>query len=230
MTASGCDKMKKIGIMTAMDKELELFSGFINFENSQTIHKRIFLSGNNGHNDITAVVSGIGKVNAALCASNLIEKFNVDMIINIGISGSLTNKLNIGDFIVGNKIVYHDVWCGHPNKIGQIQDLPESFCSDKALCNLLPELKHGTICCGDIFVDNQQTLNDIVTKFPEALAVDMESAAIAQTCYLYNVPLLSIRQISDTPGIEHHAEQYAAFWNNAPHNSSKLIKQLLEKI
>ncbi|MBR1600509.1 MAG: 5'-methylthioadenosine/adenosylhomocysteine nucleosidase [Alphaproteobacteria bacterium] len=222
--------MKKIGLMVALNKEMEFFTGFIDFFETKILHKSKFQIGKYAENEIVAVISGMGNVNAALCASDLINIFNVDMIINVGISGGLTPKLNIGDFIVGDEIVYHDVWCGKPNKIGQVQDLPELFYSNKQLTSMLPDLKHGQICCGDLFVDNKSALDNIVANFPKALAVDMESAAIAQTCYLYDKPLLSVRQISDTPGIKHHAEQYASFWENAPKNSADMVKKLLKEI
>ena len=222
--------MKKIGLMVAMNKEMEFFTGFIDFYETKTIHKCNFKIGKFADKEVVAVISGMGNVNAALCASDLINTFNVDIIVNVGISGGLTPKLDIGDFVVGDEIIYHDVWCGTPNKLGQVQDLPPTFFSDKKLCSLLPELKHGQICCGDYFVDNKPALDKIVTAFPEALAVDMESAAIAQTCFLYDKPMLSIRQISDTPGVEHHAEQYASFWEDAPKNSADMVQKLLKEI
>lgn len=222
--------MKKIGMMIAMDKELEFFTKFIDFYETQTLHKCKFHRGKYENNEIIAVVSGMGNVNAALCTADLINTFGADLIVNIGISGGLTSKIGIGDFVVGDDIVYHDVWCGTPNKIGQVQDFPEMYHSDKNLCNLFPDLVHGMICCGDLFVDNEQAVNNIVSKFPQALAVDMESAAIAQTCFLYDIPMISVRQISDTPGVEHHAEQYASFWQNAPSNSAMMIQRLLKEI
>ena len=222
--------MKKIGLMVAMNKEMEFFTGFIDFYETKTIHKCNFKIGKFADKEVIAVISGMGNVNAALCASDLINTFGVDMIVNVGISGGLTPKLDIGDFVVGDEIIYHDVWCGTPNKLGQVQDLPPTFFSDKKLCSLLPKLKHGQICCGDYFVDNKPALDKITTAFPKALAVDMESAAIAQTCFLYDKPMLSIRQISDTPGVEHHAEQYASFWENAPKNSADMVQKLLKEI
>ena len=75
-----------------------------------------------------------------------------------------------------------------------------------------------------------EKLNEIKSHFPEGLAIDMESAAIAQTCYMYKIPFLSVRQISDTPGAENHAEQYATFWQNAPRNSVLFLQNLLSKI
>jgi adenosylhomocysteine nucleosidase len=222
--------MKKIGLMIAMDKELEHFSGYIDFYETKVLHKRNFHLGKFAGNEIIAVVSGMGNVNAALCTADLISVFGVDLVVNIGISGGLNSQLEIGDFVVGDDIIYHDVWCGIPNQIGQVQGLPPLYHSDKKLSALLPDLKHGLICCGDLFVDTKDALDNIVAKFPKALAVDMESAAIAQTCYLYDKPMISIRQVSDTPGVEHHAEQYASFWEKAPQNSATVIQKLLKDI
>lgn len=222
--------MKKIGLMAAMDKELELFAKFIDFYEVKTLHKCTFHLGKYADVEIAAAVSGVCKVNAALCAADLINLFAADMIINIGVSGGLSPKLEIGDFVVGDEIVYHDVWCGKPCKVGQVMDLPPVFHSDLKLSQSLPELKHGMICCGDVFVEDKQTFESIVAKFPQALAVDMESAAIAQTCYLYNTPLISVRQISDTPNVEHSPEQYADFWKNAPENSALLLQKILTRL
>lgn len=222
--------MKKIGLMIAMDKELKLFTKFINFYDTKTIHKRTFHLGRYNNNELIVVVSGMGNVNAALCTSDLINTFSADLIINIGVSGGLTAALEIGDFVVGDDIVYHDVWCGTPCVIGQVMDLPAIYHSNQELSHLLPEFKHGMICCGDVFVEDQQTYDNIITKFPQALAVDMESAAIAQTCYLYDTPMISVRQISDTPGVEHSAEQYYEFWKNAPKQSASVLQKILEKL
>lgn len=222
--------MKKIGIMIAMDKEFDFFAKNLQNLHCETLHKRNFYRGVSGNKEISVVVSGMGKVNAALCTADLIKTFGAEIIINIGISGGLNSELKIGDFVVGDKIVYHDVWCGEPNKIGQVQDLPEFYYSSAKLCALLPEFRHGTLCCGDQFITDKKSLKLIIEKFPTAMAVDMESAAIAQTCYLYDIPMLSVRQISDVIGAEYQEEQYQNFWQNAPQHSIKVLQQLLEKI
>ncbi len=220
--------MQKIGLIFAMDKELELFIGSLTGLTHKSGKITTFYYATFNNLEVIAVVGGIGKVNAALTTADLINQFAPDCIINLGISGGLSPKLNIGDFVIGTDIVYHDVWCGEPNEYGQIQGLPAIFHSSSQLANKLDFAK-GLICCGDKFITDKAELDAIVQKFPTAMAVDMESAAIAQTCYIYNTPLLSIRQISDTPG-EHQAEQYQQFWQNAPHNSINTLTQILEKL
>ena len=220
------NQMKKIGIIVAMDKELDLFAADLQNKTEQTLHQRRFVEGTISGKNVVMVVSGIGKVNAALCTADLINHFKVDTVINIGISGGLDSNLEIGDFVVGDDLVYHDYDTGAEIQ----QDVPERFHSTPELTALLPDLKHGLLCCGDQFVADYDSLMAIKQKYPEALAVDMESAAISHTCYLYGIPMLSVRQISDTPGIEHHTEQYETFWKNASSQSIKLLKDLLERL
>ena len=220
----------KIGLITAMSKEMELFADIAKNLTTETIGTQRFSCGQIKTHEIAATVSGIGKVNAALTAMTLIKHYQVDLILNIGISGGLDASLEIGDFVLGRDIVYHDVWCGEGNEYGQVQDMPLYYHSDAALVAKLPQFKQGLLCCGDRFVSESSELNAIKNKFPQALAVDMESAAIAQTCWLHQIPFLCIRQISDTPGAKHHQEQYDAFWKNAPQNSMMTLYKILETI
>ncbi len=217
----------KIGVIIAMEKELELFAKNLHNFSKSVIAGKTFLQGQLNDKEIIAVVAGIGKTNAAICATYLINNFNVDLIVNIGISGGLASSLQIGDFVVGTDIVYHDVFCGEPDQYGQISNLPLYFHSDSELAAKLSEYKHGLLCCGDKFIIKPEETLPIKENFPSALAVDMESAAIAQTCYLHNIPFLCVRQISDTPGIKHHAEQYDEFWRNAPQNSFAIFQKIL---
>ncbi|MBR1825367.1 MAG: 5'-methylthioadenosine/adenosylhomocysteine nucleosidase [Alphaproteobacteria bacterium] len=222
--------MKHIGLMFAMDAEMKFFASILENLQQQTLHQRTFYTGVVGNKIITAVISGMGKVNAALCTADLIAVFKADIILNIGISGGLDTSLEIGDFVVGKDIVYHDVWCGNPNQYGQIQNMPAIYHSASELVDKVTQYRQGLLCCGDYFVEKAEMLQDIKAHFPAALAVDMESGAIAQTCYLYDVPLLTVRQISDVPGSENHAEQYASFWQNAPKHSMQVLREILEKL
>ena len=220
----------KIGIMMALNKELEFFAAQINNLQQQTIAGKTFYYGKYLNHELILAVSGMGKTNAAICTTYLINTYAVDMILNIGISGGLDSSLHIGDFILGRDIVYHDVWCGEPNLHGQVQDLPLLYHSDAVLMDKIPAMRRGLLCCGDQFIALTEELQNIKQNFPQALAVDMESAAIAQTCYLHKVPFLCVRQISDTPGIKHHQEQYDTFWQNAPINSVKMLTKILQKL
>ena len=151
----------KIGIMVALQKEWEFFGNCLQNFSAQTIGGCRFGCGSWKNHKITAVVSGMGKVNAAICATRLICDFKPDIIINIGISGGLDNSLDIGDFVVGDDIVYHDVWCGKPNMMGQVQDFPLFYHSDTTLAAKLKDLRHGLLCCGDQFISEADELQKI---------------------------------------------------------------------
>lgn len=222
--------MKKIGLIFAMKKELELFAQTVADFSQIQGKQHSFYYGILENCELFAVVSGIGKVNAALCAADLIETVSPDYLINIGISGGLNSSLTIGEYIIGSEIVYHDVWCGEPNAYGQIQEFPAVYRSAPELVEKLSDYKHGLICCGDKFITENNELAAITRNFPNALAVDMESAAIAQTCYIYHRPLLCLRQISDIPGHPFSTAQYAEFWHNTAAQTVNLLPQLLQRL
>lgn len=204
--------MKKVAIIAAMDKEVSLL------EELASAH-------------LIVEKSGIGKVAAALKTAEVIHRHHPDFIINSGVAGGLQPDLNIGDMICGENVCYHDVWCGEPNQAGQVQNFPLYFPADKKLLSLLaPSIKKGLIVSGDQFISEAEKLAPIKENFPAALAVDMESAAIAQTCYIYQTPFISLRLISDVPGTNHHQQQYENFWQNAPINTFEKIKPFLEKL
>ena len=222
--------MKKIGIIFAMNKELELFASAVSDFTKKKGKNHTFFRGFLENCELFAVVSGIGKVNAALCTADLIETFTPDFILNIGISGGLSDKLHIGEYIIGSDIVYHDVWCGEPNVYGQIQEFPAQYHSAAELYDKLSDYQRGLICCGDKFITQADELAAICKHFPTALAVDMESASIAQTCYIYNKPMLCLRQISDIPGHPFSEQQYADFWNNAARQTVDLLPNLIKSL
>lgn len=202
----------KIAIIAAMDKEVDLLSSLSS--DSIKIYK-----------------SGIGKVASALKTAEVINNYHPDLIINSGVAGGLDTSLNIGDLVFGQDICYHDVWCGTPNAYGQVQGFPIYYHSTPDVLHYLDtNVKSGLIVSGDKFISDQVELSAIKNKFPQALAVDMESASIAQTCFIYNIPFVSLRLISDTPGSNHHPEQYDNFWKNAATLSFTHLKQLLQNL
>ncbi len=217
--------MKKTAILVAMQKEYDLLSSFLERQDF------------NFANDIVVALSGIGKVNAALTAAKLIEKDQARQVISTGVAGGLDTTLNKGDLVVGNQYAYHDVWCGEPNQIGQIQGLPARFNTDADLLRIALSfndkfpVRSSLIVTGDQFVTEPEELKTIQTNFPTAAACDMESAAIAQTCHLYNIPFLSVRIISDVAGKEDgNDKQYQDFWSQAPKTTFQYITELLQRI
>lgn len=202
----------KIAVLAAMESEVKLLKAL---ESA----------------DLLVAQTGIGKVHAALKTAEVIRDFQPDLVLNSGVAGGLNASLNIGDVVAGQTVCYHDVWCGKPNLKGQIQGLPLIFQSDsKALSVLDSSVHQGLIISGDQFIQDQEKLLSLKADFPEALAVDMESAAVAQTCYIYKTPFLTIRLISDIPGGAHHQEQYDAFWQTAAEKSFETLKKILSSL
>lgn len=231
----------KIGIMTAMQSEHDLLAALLN--DRKEIKNGLFdyVSGSMGNNEIVLRQCGIGKVNAAVGTAEMIKAFSPDCIISTGVAGGIDTCLKVMDVVVSQTIVHHDVWCGMGCDKGQVQGLPTFFTGNATLCkaaeqlNALPsqnetKIHAGLICTGDQFITNKDELARIKGDFPAGLACDMESAAIAQTCYIYNIPFVSFRIISDTPGIDNHIDQYENFWGEMASRSFTTTKTFLEHL
>lgn len=211
----------KIGIISAMDDEHRQLSIRLENKKETAEHAFRYVEGNVGNNELVLTQCGIGKVNAAIGASELIRRHHPDCIISTGVAGGMNASLRVCDVVVGESMVYHDVWCGDGNAYGQIQDMPAVFAGNPTLLecarslngqNAASRIHSGLICTGDQFVTERSVQESIRMHFPEVMAVDMESTAIAQTCHIYGVPFLSFRIISDTPSVEEHWSQYCDFW------------------
>ncbi len=219
----------KIGIIIAMDieyrKMCEVLGG-----NSQ---------GRINGNEVVLWQCGIGKVNAAIGTMRLIAQHHPDCIISTGLAGGIDNCLHVMDVVIGSQTAYHDVWCGEGNELGQVQGLPTRFDADKQLLQCAQAASElgkyptvtGLICTGDQFITNKASLAEIKSHFPDALACEMESAAIAHTCYLQQVPFLSIRVVSDTPGnTDNHQQQWTDFLATMSDQSFHFVKSFLEQL
>lgn len=215
--------MKKIGIIVAMDKELQQLKQLFSAEN------------------VRVEKCGIGKVNAALGAQRMINEFHPDIIISSGCAGGNGDDINIKDVIVSREVTYHDVYCGRAiddtTVYGQVQGLPARYAADPHLLEKAKALNiegikihDGLIVTGDWFVDSKEKMRSIIEKFPEAKAVDMESCAIAQTCYINKVPFISFRVISDIPLRDTDASQYHDFWNTIAEHSFQITKSFVESL
>ncbi len=202
--------MKKYGIITAMQEEMQAIKNIMTEINEQKIYELNFIKGKINNIQVILVEAGVGKVNSARTTQILIDNFEVEAIINVGSAGSANDELNIGDIVIGNKLVQHDfdiTAFGHPK--GFISNVGEYVESDSKLIEKMEQtiselhnndfkIKIGTIASGDIFCTEPKMKEKIRNKF-NAEAIEMEGAAIAQVCKLDNVPFIIIRSISDSP-------------------------------
>ena len=224
----------KIGIIVAMHKELELLLPLLQNSEESRMGGCEFHRGKVGRHDVIAMQCGIGKVNAAMGTLTLVNSFLPDFVINSGVAGGADPSVNVMDVVAGARVAYHDVWCGPESELGQVQGLPLYFEGAKRLLNLVPDregIHKGLICSGDQFIDTLDAVSRIKGNFPEALAVDMESGAIAQVCHLNKVPFLALRVISDSPGASHdNTRQYLDFWADAPQETFNLVKDIITRL
>ncbi len=225
----------KIGIIVAMDKELNLLLPLLSEPQQQTVNGYTFHCGRIASAEIVAMKCGIGKVNAAMGTLTLIDSFSPDLIINTGVAGGTGGNAGILDIVVGTRIAYHDVWCGPGTEWGDAAGCPRFFHTADMVNSLTclhesENVKHGLVCSGDIFVSDPEVVNRIRSLYPDVDAVDMESAAIAQVCYLRNVPFACIRVISDTPGAEDNISQYENFWDEAPRHTFDMLRHIIREL
>ena len=227
----------RIGVISAMDMEHEQLTGLLEDKVEKTDNGFRFTEGRIGKNTFILTQCGIGKVNAAVGATELIRACKPDCIISTGVAGGIDTCLRVMDVVVSSRIVYHDVWCGDGNAYGQIQGLPLYFEGNATLLKHASQLEQqitnihaGLICSGDKFITDRKELNTIKNNFPEGLAVDMESGAIAHVCHLFKIPFISFRIISDTPGAENHFEQYLNFWGEMADRSFKVTHAFLSSL
>lgn len=194
-------------------------------------------TGRLGRHDVVITQCGIGKVNAALGTDALLRVYSPDLVLNTGVAGALAHRAGVLDVVVADRVAYHDVWCGPGTPWGEAAGCPLYFggASEVLALPSLAEsdtIHHGLLCSGDIFVSGGETSRTILDRFPEALAVDMESGAIAQTCLRHKVPFCCIRVISDTPDEDcsDNAAQYTDFWNDAPKRTFGVLTSALNEL
>lgn len=226
----------KIGIIAAMRKELDLLLLLVKEVKEETIDGTTYYSGTIGNHQVTMMQCGIGKVNAALGTIAMLNNYSLELVINSGVAGGADKSVNVMDVVVCETVAYHDIWCGPGTDYGVASGYPKFFEAPKEIVALAtegnnPQIRKGLICSGDQFIASIEEVNHIKGNFPAALAVDMESASIAQTCYMRNVPFFSIRVISDSPGANHdNAAQYENFWEIAQNQTFSIIEELLNKL
>ena len=202
--------MNKYGIIAAMKEEMQEIKKIMQKIEEIKIKELIFFKGKINNNNVILVEAGIGKVNAARVTQLMIDKFEIEKIINVGSAGSANNELEIGDIVIGKRLVQHDfdiTAFGHPK--GFITNIGQYVESDSELISKMEQtilklsqnefkIKIGTIASGDIFCTEPKMKEKIRTKF-NADAIEMEGAAIAQVCKLNEIPFIVIRSISDNP-------------------------------
>lgn len=230
--------MNRYGIIAAMQEEMKEIENIMKEIEEKQIYELTFFKGKINNTEVVLVESGVGKVNAARVTQILVNKFEVEAIINVGSAGAANDELNIGDLVIGKNMVQHDfdiTAFGHPK--GFISNVGQNVESDKQLIKKMEQtitnlaqkefkIKIGTIASGDIFCTDLKMKEKIRNKF-NADAIEMEGAAIAQVCKLDNVPFIVIRSISDSPN-GNNKITFEEYLQVASRRCAKIMKAYLE--
>jgi len=192
----------KIAIIGAMDEEIELLREQIADKNEETVAGSVFITGTLYGKDVVLLRSGIGKVNAAMSTTILMERYQPDYIINTGSAGGYNPSLKIGDLVISNEVRHHDVdVTAFGYEYGQVPQLPAAFKANEALIRTaiegakkLPSIHAvtGLIATGDTFMSDPERVEFVRKTFKELQAVEMEGAAIAQVAHQYAIPFVVI--------------------------------------
>ena len=226
----------RIGIIVAMEKELSLLLPVIENVKEVASGSVKAYSGKISSHDVVVMKCGIGKVNSALSTDMMIREFHPELIINTGVAGGADGSMMVLDIFIAEKVAYHDVWCGPGTKVGAASGFDVFLIPDENVVSIAKKYledkngRFGLICSGDRFISSEAEVKKIKSEFPECLAVDMESASIAQVCVANNTPFAVIRAISDTPGAAENISQYENFWSDAPVETFSAIVAILKEL
>lgn len=226
-----------LGIISAMNEELAPLLSAMELESTKTKANMTFNKGKLWGKDVIAVVSGIGKVNAAICAQILASEYNVDTLINVGVAGGIGKNVYPGDVVIGDSLVEHDMNAtkfGY--KYGQIPRLDVfDFKSDAGLVEIAKKSCEsisgincfvGRILSGDEFVSDVDRIKWLSDTY-EGMACEMEGASIAHVAYLNNIKFVVIRSISDNANNGAHMD-YEKFLPIAIKNSTTILEQMIK--
>ncbi len=232
--------VKKIGIIGAMEEEVEALRKKMDAPRKVTKASMDFYSGKLNGVEAVIVRSGIGKVNAGICTQILADLFGVDAVINTGIAGSLKAEINIGDIVISTDALQHDMDAtGFGYDPGVIPRMETScFQADTALMEAaeaackeaVPEIQvfTGRIVSGDQFISDREVKNRISSRFG-GMCTEMEGAAIAQAAYLNQIPFVIIRAISDKAD-DSATMDYPAFERQAIAHSVALVENFVGRL
>ena len=229
-----------IGIIGAMEEEVRSLQECMTQKSEENYCSMKFCRGKLYGKSVVVVMSGIGKVNMAVCAQILLGRYNVDVLINTGIAGSLRNEINIGDIVISTDAVQHDMDVrifGYP--LGEIPQMGVlSFQADEHLAEVAeevckevnPEIQvfRGRVVSGDQFISSKEVKNHLIEEFNGSCA-EMEGAAIAQGAYLNKIPYVVLRAISDKAD-DSATMDYPTFESEAARHCVNLLQEMVKRL
>lgn len=226
----------KIGILGAMDQEVALLQASLDNQEVVEWKHLTFYTGSLHGVEVVVVKCGIGKVAAAVATTALVDRFAPDYVVNTGSAGGFDTDLNIGDLVIATSVLHHDIDITHFGyTLGQAAGMPATYESDETLIlaaeqaaeqSLDVTTKRGLICTGDSFIGSDEAAARLREAFPTMAAVEMEGAAIAQTCFMLSTPFLVIRSLSDIAG-KTSTVSFQSYLEKAAKHSAELVMQMI---
>ena len=233
--------MQLTAIVSAMHQELSAVLALMPDETRQAAGGRDFWQGHLHGHPVVTVLSRIGKVAAATTATALIERFGVTRIVFTGVAGGLAPGVQVGDIVVADSFLQHDL---DASPIFPRYEVPlygtSRFGADAVLSETLAQaarralpgvpLHRGLVVSGDRFVSTTSEARALQAALPEALAVEMEGAAIAQVCHDYGVPFAAVRTVSDRADDAAHGDFTRFVEEVASRHSAAIVEALLRSL
>jgi adenosylhomocysteine nucleosidase len=228
-----------IALIGAMDQEIERIKNCIQSLKVSEIAGFTFYSGQIDGAEVVLLKSGIGKVNAAIGTTLLLDRFKPSCVINTGSAGGFDPSLKVGDVVISDEVRHHDVdLTVFGYEIGQMARMPAAYLADELLLKVAEEsiaqfentaCQRGLIATGDAFMSDPDHVERVRVNFPTMKAAEMEAAAIAQTCYRFDVPFLVIRALSDIAGQESNVS-FDQFIETASENSAQMVLAIIARL
>lgn len=231
--------MKRIGIIGAMQEEVALLASRLDARKTRQHVGSTFHAGRLHGVEVILLQSGIGKVNAAVGTTLLLDMYQPEAVINTGSAGGFGEQLEVGDVVISSEVRHHDVDAvvfGYEH--GQVPQMPAAYMPDPRLVEAartcaatMGALRavEGLIGTGDIFMADPAAVALTRGRFPAMLAAEMEAAAIAQTCHLYGCPFVVIRALSDIAGKQSNLS-FKQFIDQAATQSAHLVEAMVEQL
>lgn len=228
-----------IGIIGAMEEEVMQLREQLQGREDTRVAGIEFHTGELEGQSVVLLKSGIGKVNAAIATTILIERFQPDCVINTGSAGGFSTDLEIGDVVISDRVCQHDfdlTVFGYA--AGQVPQMPQFFEPDASLLRIAEHSIHeahdvrtarGIIASGDQFMHEQAAVDAVRAKFPDLLAVEMEAGAIAQVCFRYQLPFIIFRALSDIAGKESNLS-FKEFLEQAGVHSARMVTAMVKEL
>jgi adenosylhomocysteine nucleosidase len=243
----------RFGVMAALPQELGDLQSRMTQVQTTVLAKRQYLSGRLGQLDLVTVTSRVGKVAAASTATTLIQHFGAEAVVFVGVAGGLSEQVKVGDVVVADALLQHDLsaeplFAKHEIPLLEISRLPcnerlsrhlraaaqaslEGLNAPKHLDAQRPsQLHRGLVISGDRFINDVQLAQSLLSQTPDALAAEMEGAAVAQVCWEHGLPFGLVRTISDRCDAQAHTDFNAFIESVAAPMSSDILRHFFDRI